>query len=107
MLESEQAALQGPRLYCDRAGRIWLTFRHKVEHATSWSRPWQVESDQMPMMAGYKVYWNTYVTYYDGDIWAPAPNGQLWVLWHTDNRDDSQVQYPRQNQVMSCVRPLT
>jgi len=122
MLESEQAALQGPRLYCDRAGRIWLTFRHKVEHATSWSRPWQVESDQMPMMAGYKVYWNTYVTYYDGNIWAPAsempmsrdrissnsaaapaPNGQFWVLWHTDNRDDSQVQYPRQNQVMSCV----
>src|SRR5205823_3160474 len=103
-------------------GRIWLLFRHKVETATSWSRPWQVQSDQMPMAAGYKVYWNTFVTYYDGDAWAPAstmpqsrdrisssiaaalaPNGQFWVFWHTDNRDDSQIQYPRQNQVLSCV----
>ncbi len=122
MQESEQGALQAPRLYCDRAGRIWMLFRHKVEHASSWSRPWQVQSDMMPLASGYKVYWNTYVTYYDGDQWAPAsempmsrdrisstssaasaPNGQFWILWHTDNRDDSQVQYPRQNQVYSCV----
>jgi hypothetical protein len=122
MLEAEQNALQAPRLYCDRTGRVWLVFRHKVEYASSWSRPWQVQSNQIPMMSGYKVYWNTYATYYEGDSWSPAtqmpqsrdrissttsaamaPNGQFWVFWHTDNRDDSQIQYPRSNQVMSCV----
>src|SRR5437899_6701573 len=72
MLEAEQNALQAPRLSCDRAGRVWLMFRHKVELASSWSRPWQVQSDLMPLASGYKVYWNTYATYYEGDVWTPA-----------------------------------
>ncbi|MBI3698014.1 MAG: hypothetical protein HY238_24660 [Acidobacteria bacterium] len=119
---ADQEALQTPRLYCDAKGRIWLLFRNKVQHPSSWSRPWQVQTDQVPIMRAVKVYWNTYVTYYDGSTWAPAtalpnsrdrisstmaaapaPNGQFWVFWHTDNRDDTYVQLPQQNQVWSSV----
>ena len=74
------------------------------------------------MTRGLKPYWSTYATYYDGDYWAPATempfsrdrisstmsgapalNGQFWVVWHTDDREENQITVPRNNQVWACV----
>jgi hypothetical protein len=61
MPESERRFLEEPRLCADAAGRVWLAFRHP----TSISR-----------QRGQKVYgeraWEDYVTYLNGDAWAPA-----------------------------------
>ena len=34
---------------------------------------------------------------------APAPNGQMWMLWHTDTRAEDQVQIPVKNDIWSAV----
>ncbi len=111
-----------PRLYCDKDGRVWITFRHKTERPATWSRPWQVQTEQIQNMAAVRGFWETYVTYYQGNGWipatqiphskdrissysdlAPAPNGQVWALWHTDNRPDDQVQIPVKNDIWTGV----
>jgi hypothetical protein len=111
-----------PRLYCDKDGRMWITMRHKTERPATWSRPWQVNTEQVQGVAAVRGFWETYVTYYDGKGWiaatqvphskdrissysdlAPAPNGQMWAVWHTDNRPDDQVQIPVKNDIWTAV----
>ncbi len=106
------------RLSADRDGRVWIEYRHKTERPATWSRPWQVQTEQVQNMANVRGFWETYVTYYQGDAWipatqmphskdrissyadfAPAPNGQMWLLWHTDTRAEDQVQIPVKNDI--------
>jgi hypothetical protein len=122
MFEGEREALQAPRLYCDSNGRVWLLFRHKVRVPGNFARIWPVQTDQTPEAIDYRAFCQTYATFYEGERWAPAtqmpnsrdrisstmaaapaPNGQFWIFWHTDNRDDNEPHVPRQNQVWSCV----
>lgn len=109
-----------PQLHGDRDGRVWLLFRHRVMRPSTWT--WGVTSEEVPNAVGLRVYWSAFTTHYDGDAWkpatelprsrgrasstmtaAPAANGQFWVAWHTDNRDDTQVNIPQDNQVWTCV----
>jgi hypothetical protein len=110
------------RLYTDGEGRVWIEFRHKTERPASWSRPWQVQTEQVQGMSNARGFWQTWVTYYDGNGWipatqmphskdrissyadlAPAPNGQMWALWHTDNRPEDAVQVPVKNDLWVAV----
>ncbi|MBV9082793.1 MAG: DUF3604 domain-containing protein [Acidobacteriaceae bacterium] len=106
------------RLYTDGDGRVWIVYRHQTVRPATWSRPWQVQTEQVQDMAATRVFWQTYVTYYDRKNWIPvtqlphsmdrissyadaasAPNGQMWMVWHTDNRPEDQVQIPQKNDV--------
>jgi hypothetical protein len=115
------------RLYTDGDGRVWIVYRHKTERPATWSRPWQVQTEQAQNMAAMRGFWQTYATYYDKDHWIPgtqmphsmdrissyadavsASNGQMWMIWHTDNRPDDQVQIPRKNDVwVGVLTPAT
>jgi len=116
----ENPNMSSPKLQVDPAGRVWLLFRHMASRFAYWT--WAIDSDQTPNTANTRVYWNTFATFYDGDAWltaselprsrdrnsssmtaAPAPNGQMWVFWHTDMRDDMQYHVPQEDQVWSCV----
>ncbi len=120
MPPNEENWMHSPRLFCDPDGRVWLLYRHRITRYATWT--WAVDSQAAPNAMGPRGYWGTYVTHYDGDTWVPAselprsrdrmsstmsaaaaPNGQFWVFWHTDNRDDMQVHIPQSNQVWSCV----
>ena len=122
MPANNQNGNQLARLYCDKDGRVWITMRHKTERPASWSRPWQVNTEQPQNMAAVRGFWETYVTYYNGSAWinatqlphskdrissysdlSPAPNGQMWAIWHTDNRPDDQVQIPIKNDIWTGV----
>ena len=110
------------RLYTDTEGRVWIVYRHKTERPASWSRPWQVQTEQVQVMSNMRGFWQTYVSYYDKNAWIPAtqlpnskdrissyadaaaaPNGQFWLLWHTDNRPEDQVQIPIKNDIWTAV----
>ncbi|HMF11768.1 MAG TPA: hypothetical protein VKE94_05660, partial [Gemmataceae bacterium] len=110
------------RLATDRDGRIWIEYRLKTERPATWTRPWQVETEQVQNMAAVRGFWETYVTYYQDDAWipvtqlphskdrissyadfSPAPNGQMWMLWHTDTRAEDQVQIPVKNDIWAAV----
>ena len=110
------------RLYTDRDGRIWIEYRHKTERPATWTRPWQVQTEQVQNMSAVRGFWQTYVTYYQGSSWipstqmpdskdrissnadlAPASNGQMWMVWHTDNRAEDQVQIAVKNDIWSAV----
>jgi hypothetical protein len=112
--------MASPRLYADPEGRVWLLYRHLVSRYATWT--WAIDSEHTPNAANYRVLWQTYATYYNGDAWltsselprskdrasstmsaATAPNGQTWVFWHTDTRDDTQPHVPFQNQIWSAV----
>jgi hypothetical protein len=122
MPPNDQESNELPRLYCDKDGRVWVTYRHKTERPATWSRPWQVNTEQVQNMAAVRGFWETYVTYYEGDSWipvtqlphskdrissysdlAPAPNGQVWAVWHTDNRPEDQIQVPVKNEIWTGV----
>ncbi len=116
----ESPNLFSPRLQTDPAGRVWLLFRHMASRFAYWT--WAIDSNQTPNASGARVFWNSFATFYDGESWlaaselprsrdrgsssmagAAAPNGQFWVFWHTDMRDDMQVHVPQEDQVWSCV----
>jgi hypothetical protein len=116
----EEAEL--PRLSADRDGRIWIEYRRKTERPATWTRPWQVQTEQVQNMSAVRGFWDTWVSYYQGDGWipttlmphskdrissyadfSPAPNGQMWMLWHTDSRAEDQVQIPVKNDIWSAV----
>src|SRR4051794_13111275 len=111
-----------PRLYPEGDGRVWIKYRHKTERPASWSRPWQVQTEQVQNISQVRGFWQTYLTYYQGNAWipvtqlphskdrissyadmAPGPNGQMWMLWHTDARAEDQVQIPTKNDIWSAV----
>ncbi len=89
---AEQWMVHGPVLREGADGRMWMLFRHRRGGRGGQS----------------KVFWLDYVTWYKGDGWAEAipvpeglgrlsgygslaaaPDGRLWVAWHTDNRVES------------------
>ncbi|MBS1823964.1 MAG: hypothetical protein JST93_01465 [Acidobacteria bacterium] len=112
--------MSAPQLHADAAGRVWLLFRHRVQRPSTWT--WGVTSEVVPNAVGLRVYWSAFSTHYDGDAWkpateiprsrgrassmltgAPAANGQFWMAWHTDNRDETQVNIAQGNEIWSCV----
>ncbi len=120
LAQGDRSDLLAPRLFVDPAGRVWLLFRHRTTRPAYWT--WAVDSDQTPNANGARAYWNTFATFYDGDAWLPAsklprsrdrdssimaaaaaPNGQTWVFWHSDGRDDMQFHIPQEDQIWSCV----
>ncbi|MBI1353907.1 MAG: hypothetical protein GC160_06140 [Acidobacteria bacterium] len=120
LANGEDPNMFAPKLQLDPTGRVWLLFRHMASRFAYWT--WAVDSEQTPNAAAPRVYWNTFVTFYDGDQWltaselprsrdrssstmaaAAAPNGQMWVFWHTDMRDDMQFHVPQEDQIWSCV----
>jgi len=85
---AEQWMVHGPALRVGQDGRIWMLFRHRRGGR-----------------GGQKARWLDYVTWHKGDGWAEAmplpealgrissygslaaaPDGKMWVAWHTDNR---------------------
>jgi hypothetical protein len=116
----ESVNMFAPKLQVDPAGRVWLLFRHMASRFAYWT--WAIDSDQTPNASGRRVFWNTFATFYDGDAWLPAselpnsrdrnsssmaaaaaPNGQMWVFWHSDMRSDMQYHVPQEDQIWSCV----
>lgn len=72
MPPNDQENNELPRLYSERDGRVWITYRHETERPATWSRPWQVNTEQVQNTVGVRGFWETYVTYYDGGAWIPA-----------------------------------
>ena len=120
MIPGEENWIVNPRLYSDHDGRVWLLFQHRVSRYTTWT--WAVDSARTPTAMGVRSYVSSFLTHYDGDEWIPAsemprsrdrmssnvagagaPNGQFWMLWHSDHRDDTQIHVPAQNQIWSAV----
>ncbi len=120
MVPGEENWIVNPRLHSDSDGRVWLLFHHRISRYSTWT--WAVDSARTPTAMGIRSYISSFATHYDGDEWLPAselprsrdrmssvlagagaPNGQFWTVWHSDHRDDTQINVPVQNQVWSCV----
>ncbi len=120
MIPGEENWVVNPKLTTDADGRIWLMFHHRVGRYTTWT--WAVDSQRTPTAMGVRSYLGAYVTHYDGGEWIPAsemprsrdrmsstltgagaPNGQYWMFWHSDHRDDTAINVPLQNQIWSAV----
>ncbi len=105
--ESERHHCQLPFLFCDSEGRLWVMFRHKGS----------ARIGKAPRIR-IRHFWEEYLTYYQGDRWAPAillpscwgrngefprasagPDGRVWVAWQTDRREYSNPHKPVHNDV--------
>ncbi len=121
-LYAEAGLMQSPRLQADSDGRVWLFFRRRRFMEQSFSHAWPIDTDQMAVTRSNKPYWSSYATFYQGDHWSPptelprsrsrissvmaaaaTPEGQTWVFWNTDDRDDSQITVPGNNQVWAAL----
>ncbi len=102
-----------PRLLADRAGAVWLAFRHR------YPKPPTAGVDTH---AGF--YWETYLTRYEGKRWVDAtpvpsswdrlsaryslalsPANELWLAWSTDNRDFRSPNEPVWNAIHAARLP--